>query len=459
MTLVRRLPIRLRLTLAFALVLAVVLGATGAFVYLRMENELDNSIDQGLRSRASDLVALVRQSDEALAEAGHSPLTERGENVAQILTPRARVLDATPRFRKSPLLIAADLRRAFRHTLIVDHRHVRGLDSPVRLLGAPARAQGRKLVVVVGTPLDDRNEALKSLLLLLLIGGPVALLLASLAGYGVAAAALRPVESMRREAAEVSVTEPGRRLPVPEARDEVGRLGETLNDMLARLEVAFARERRFVSDASHELRTPLAILRTELELALRQGRTIEELEAALQSAAEETDRLSQLAEDLLVIARSDQGGLPVRKDDVPVAELLDRARERYARRAEQAGRGLRLEPDGGGRVPADRLRVDQALVNLLENAMRHGAGEVVLFAKEGNGAVELHVRDGGPGFPEGLLPAAFERFTRGDPARSRGGAGLGLPIVAAIAEAHGGTAGARNLADGGADVWIVLPRS
>ncbi len=459
MTFLRRLPIRLRLTLAFALVMAVVLGATGAFVYLRMQSELNNSIDQGLRTRASDLVALVRQSDEALAEAGHSPLTERGENVAQILTPGGRVLDATPRLRKRPLLEPGELRRALRHAVIVDRQHVTGFDTPVRLLGAPATSRSRTLAVVVGTPLDDRNEALESLLLLLLLGGPVALLLASLAGYGVAAAALRPVESMRREAAEVSVTEPGRRLPVPAARDEVGRLGHTLNEMLARLEAALARERTFVSDASHELRTPLAILRTELELALRQGRTVEELRDALESATEETDRLSQLAEDLLVIARSDQGGLPVRKEDLQVTELLDRARDRYGHRAEHAGRELRVEPDGGTRVSADRMRVGQALENLLENAMRHGDGEVVLFAREHNGAVELHVRDGGPGFPAELLPAAFERFTRGDAARSRGGAGLGLPIVAAIAAAHGGTAGARNRDGGGADVWIVLPSS
>jgi heavy metal sensor kinase len=454
-----RLPIRLRLSLAFALVMALVLGATGAFVYLRMQSELNNSIDQGLRTRASDLVALVRQSDEALAEAGHSPLTERGENVAEILTPSGRVLDATPRLRGQPLLGPDELKRSLRHTVILDRQQVRGFDAPVRLLAAPARAQDRSLAVVVGTPLDDRNEALEGLLLLLLIGGPVALLLASLAGYGVAAAALRPVESMRREAAEVSDAEPGRRLPVPAARDEVGRLGETLNAMLARLEAAFARERTFVADASHELRTPLAILRTELELALRQGRTVEELRAALESAAEETDRLSQLAEDLLVIAHSDKGGLPVRTEDVAAAELLKHARERYAQRAEAVGRQLRVEAGGEVRVAADRLRVSQALVNLVENALRHGSGDVVLSSEAVDGTVELHVRDSGVGFPEELLPSAFDRFTRGDPARSRGGAGLGLAIVDAIATAHGGRAGARNPRGGGADVWIVLPRA
>jgi two-component system OmpR family sensor kinase len=438
--------------------MALVLAATGAFVYFRMENALDKSVDQGLRSRASDLTALVRQADEGLTRAGRSPLTERGENIAQILGSDGKVLDATPRFRSHPLITGTERRRSLRGTVFLERSQLAGVDAPVRLLGTPTRAQGRRLLIVVGAPLDDKTEALQSLLLLLALGGPVALLLASLTAYGVTAAALRPVESMRREAAEVSVSEPGRRLPVSPAKDEIGRLGETLNDMLARLEAAFARERTFVSDASHELRTPLAILRTELELALRRGRTVEELHAALESAAEETDRLTQLAEDLLVIARSDQGKLPVRAEELPAAELLDRARDRYAQRAEHAGRELRVENDDGLRLLADRLRVDQALMNLVENAMRHGQGEVVLSAEASDGAVELHVRDEGPGFPDDLLGSAFERFTRGDPARARGGAGLGLPIVAAIAAAHGGTARARNRSEGGADVWISLPR-
>jgi heavy metal sensor kinase len=455
----RRLPIRLRLTLAFAAAMALVLAGTGAFVYFRMENALDSSVDQGLRSRASDLAALVRQSDEGLTEAGHSPLTERGENIAQIVGPDGSVIDGTPRFRTRSLLSGAERRRSLRATLFLERPHMAGFDAPVRLLAAPASGQHRRVIVVVGAPLDDKREALQSLLLLLALGGPVALLLASLTAYAVTAAALRPVESMRREAAEVSESEPGRRLPVSPARDEIGRLGETLNDMLARLEAAFARERTFVSDASHELRTPLAILRTELELALARGRTPDELEAALRSAAEETDRLTQLAEDLLVIARSDRGRLPVSPEQVRAEDLLESARERFAERAGESDRAIRLDGDSAAVVVADRQRVDQALTNLVENALRHGEGEVLLSAEERDGAVELHVRDEGPGFPSGFLPNAFERFTRAAPGRSGGGAGLGLAIVAVIAAAHGGAASAQNRPDGGADVWVSLRRA
>jgi signal transduction histidine kinase len=261
---------------------------------------------------------------------------------------------------------------------------------------------------------------------------------------------------MRLEAEAVSASEPGRRLPLPPARDEIARLGETLNGMLGRLEAALARERRFVSDASHELRTPLAALRAELELALRRERTKEELEDALRSAAEETERLSRLAEDLLVLARAEDGKLPVRRMTLRASELLGGVRERYASRAAEAGRPLLIEVDEGLELSVDRLRAEQALGNLVENALRHGRGRVLLEAGRRNGRIELHVRDEGPGFAPDFIERAFEPFSRGDPARSSEGAGLGLAIVDVIARAHGGAARAANR-EGGADIWLELP--
>src|SRR3954453_15828801 len=138
----RRLPIRLRLTLAFAAAMALVLAGTGAFVYFRMEYALDHSVDQGLRSRASDLTALVGQADEGLTNAGRSPLTERGENIAQILGSDGKVLDATPRFRSHPLLSGAERRRSLRGTVLLERSQMAGFDAPVRLLATPTRAQG-----------------------------------------------------------------------------------------------------------------------------------------------------------------------------------------------------------------------------------------------------------------------------------------------------------------------------
>ena len=453
-----RLPVRIRVTLAFAGVMAVVLMATGLFLYLRLGAELDTAIEQSLRSRAGDVTALIEQADSGLEEAGRSALTEQGESFAQIIEPSGDVVDATPAVRGRALLKGEQLPDEVGEAVIVDREAIPGEDDPVRVLATPVRAQDRRLIVIVGAALEDREEALRNLGSLLLIGGPVALLLASVAGYAAVAAALRPVDSMRRRAAAIQTADPRARLPVAPADDEIGRLGTTLNGMLERLEAAFERERTFVADASHELRTPLAILKTELELALREGRSTGELVDALRSAAEETDRLVQLAEDLLVIARSDQGRLPIRPAGVRVDDALGGVRERFARRADERGAELKVLAAGHIYLTADPLRLEQALGNLVDNALRHGGTQIELSAHAAGHDIELHVRDDGPGFPEDFIGSAFERFTRGDAARGRGGAGLGLAIVAAVAQAHRGTTGARNLEGGGADVWLSLPR-
>jgi heavy metal sensor kinase len=453
---VARLPIRLRLTLAFSVVMAVVLSLTGLFLYLRLGSDLDSTIDRSLRGRADDVSALVRDGSVGLGVGASNRLTEQGESFSQVLGPDGDVVDGTPRLGGRPLLDAGQLDRARRGTVLLEKPNLPGEDERVRLLATPVSAAGSRYVVVVGTSLEAKGDALESLLTQLLIGGPLALALSALAGYGLAAGALRPVESMRREAEAVSASRPGRRLSLPPADDEIGRLGQTLNAMLDRLETALERERRFVSDASHELRTPLASLRTELELAHRRERTREELEAALRSAAEETERLSQLAEDLLVLARAQGGELPVRRERIRVDDLLADVRERFAHRAAEAGRPLETEADGVLELSADRLRTEQALGNLVENALRHGQGRIVLVARRQDGHVELHVRDEGPGFSADFIDHAFEPFRRADSARSGPGAGLGLAIVDVIARAHGGTARAANR-DGGADAWLELP--
>jgi heavy metal sensor kinase len=452
---VRKLPIRLKLTLAFAVAMAVVLTATGLFVYLRLASTLQGSVDQNLRSRAADITALIKQADSGLAQAGRNPLSEQGEGFAQILDTRRRTVDSTPGTSR-PVLSPAELAHATHGTTLLS-RDSGGETDPARILATPVRAQGRHLVVVAGVSTENQAEALNTLVTQLVIGGLVALLLLSLAGYAVAAAALRPVEAMRRRAAAISASEPGRRLPVQPARDEISRLGATLNEMLGRLESAFARERTFVADASHELRTPLAILKTELELAQRRGRTTAELTDALRSAAEETDRLSQLADDLLVIARSDRGRLPVRRSEIDLPALLADARTRFADRAATSHRAIAVGEGGPTRLVADPLRIQQALGNMIDNALRHGSGTVQLGVRASNGGVELHVVDSGTGFSEQFLPTAFERFSRGDGGRTQGGTGLGLAIVAAIATAHDGRASAANRPEGGADVWMTLP--
>jgi signal transduction histidine kinase len=401
------------------------------------------------------------------ASADQDRLVESDESLSQVIGSDGSVEYGSPGFASRPLLTGDELARARSAPEFIDRDSVSGFDERVRLLGRPA--DGR--VVVVGATREDRDEALSSLGSVLLIGGPVALLLAALAAYGVATAALRPVAAMRGEAAEISRLGSGRRLPVAPGGDELAQLGGTLNEMLDRLERSAERERGFVASASHELRTPLALLRAELELALRQGRTAEELREALASAVEESDRLEHLAEDLLVLARADEGRLPVRPERLDVAELLAATARRFDVRAAETGRELRVvdayRADGAAAaaprhadrlaVHADRLRAEQALANLVDNALRHGDGPVELRAESAGDGVRLHVLDRGPGFDPALNGHAFERFTRGDRARSRGGTGLGLAIVDAIARSHGGSAGAAPRDGGGADAWIELP--
>jgi signal transduction histidine kinase len=449
-----RWPIRIRLTAAFVAAMAVVLVAVGAFVYVRLADSLDDAIDNGLRSRSDDLAALVQQP--AFELEGSSSVGDEDESFAQVVTTEGSVVAASDVLGDQALLTAAELERAAREPVVLERAQVGGFDDGVRLLAAPV--PGRDVVVVVGSSLEVRNEALAGLAFQLGVGGPIALALAALFAYALATAALRPVEAMRREAEAIGAGEPGRRLPMPEARDEISRLGETLNEMLARLESALARERTFVADASHELRTPLALLQAELDLALRQPRSPEELEEALRSAAHEADRLSRLAEDLLVLARADEGRLPMRPEVLDGGLLLRDVGARFAPRAAEAGRRLTVSAAGAALV-GDRLRLEQALGNLVDNALRHGSGEIRLELAERDGVIELHVLDEGPGFEPGFVDAAFDRFTRRDASRAAGGSGLGLAIAAVIGRAHGGGAGARDRPGRGADVWLEVPRS
>jgi signal transduction histidine kinase len=448
--------LRFKLTLAFALAMALLLAGLGTFIYANFEKSLDQSLNQGLRSRASDVRALVNQADTGLADAGGARLNRTGTGFAQVLTPNGSVLDQTPGVPRRTALSAREIAAASRRPILIT-TGIRGVAGPVRVLATPVRAQDRPLLVVVAASLRSRASALKELRALMLLGGPVALVLASLLGYGVSALSLRSVEAMRRQAKQLSVADPGRRLAVPAARDEMQRLALTLNEMLDRNYAAFAKERRFVADASHELRSPLAILKMELEEALSGHKSERELRSALASADSETDRISHLARDLLTLAQADEGRLRVEPASLRVAVLLERVRQRFARRARSEGRNIVAVASEELAVHADPLRVEQALSNLVDNAIRHGAGTIVLSANHRDGFVDLRVTDDGQGFPEVYLELAFERFSRPDLGRTSEGTGLGLSIVWSIARAHGGDAHVANRTDGGAEAWITLP--
>jgi two-component system OmpR family sensor kinase len=452
---VDRLPVRVRLTAAFALAMLLVLVAAAAFVYVRQRSALTETIDHGLERRSDDVAALIHRPRARLHDAAGGRLTDPEDTFIQVLTPSGRRVEGTKEVGV-PALSGAESREASQHPTTFEHE-LQGIEGTARMLARPITVDDRRLVLAVGISLADRNESLSSLVRSFLIGIPIAVLLASGIGYWLARAGLAPVEAMRQRARSVSLDRGSERLPLPAAHDEIRRLGETLNEMLARLEDSFQRERRFVADASHELRTPLTVLKAELEAAVRIAGDDPEVHKSLTVALEETDHLAQLADDLLLIARAADGRLPVRPEEVDVRELLERTRDRFADRASRQDRQIRVEAPQGERVSVDPLRARQALGNLVDNALRHGGGEIRLSALRSPDGIEIDVADDGDGFPAELEGQVFERFTRGNGQDTRSGAGLGLAIVRAIAEAHGATATIVSSDSAGATVRLRFP--
>jgi signal transduction histidine kinase len=431
-----RLPLRVRLTLGFAGAAAVFLAAASLFIFFDVKAGLDGSLDANLDARAAYLAKLVRSGNDA----GLRRALAADNEPAQLLDRSGRIVQASPVGRVA-LLSPPRLAVARRHEAAFE-RHER-----TRIVARPI-GDGR--LIVVATSMVQRERALTLLRAILLVGTPLIVLLASGAGYLVAAGALRPVDRMRRRAAEISAATPDARLPLPEADDEIRRLGVTLNEMFERLEASAAGERAFLASASHELLTPLAILKGEVELALDGDEPEAALRDALTSVGEEADRLTRLAQDLLVVARAHEGKLPLTLADVALSEVVDDLIAGYA--ALGADR-LHSEIQPGLNVRADRLRLEQALGNLIDNALRYGSPPVRLEARTVAGAVEIHVTDDGPGFPDEALREPLD----GTPRANARGFGLGLALVASIARAHGGTAALANTPTG-ADASLTLPR-
>ena len=404
------LPIRIRLTVAFAAVMALLLAAGGAFLYARLGAELLRTTDAALRSQADVVAAGISQGGGNFGDqTGNATATV--ETFAQVLNPSGGIVESSETVAAAPLVGAAELAAIKGSTFL--EGSVPRIKGTIRLLVVPTDESGGRLFVVVGSSLQGRHEVLSRFLLLLLIGGPLGLALASLAGWALAGAALRPVDRMGEEAAAISVSDRSRRLPVPDSRDEITRLGSTLNSMLDRLQEAFDRERRFVDDASHELRTPVSILKAELELAMAKERTPEEIELAVRSATEEADRLAALAADLLLYARAEGGRVPVHRTNVELDDLLQRAVSGHARRAEAAGVSIEAE-SLQGTVFVDAARVRQAVDNLMTNALRHTppGGRIRVRAVREVAGVRLVCDDTGSGFPRDFIDRAFEPFAR-----------------------------------------------
>jgi signal transduction histidine kinase len=455
MTLWITLPIRYRLSITFGALAAVVVAGLSVFVYARTASDMIDTIDADLNSRADLLVADVKDDGPAQVNVSRA-LIENARVFAQIDDASGRVLRSTSVIARSRLLSPAQARPLRRTTLY--NRTIPGIRNVTRVLAVPVVTRRGRLIVAVGTSMQERHDALVQLAATLAVAGSAALLLISAGAWLALASALRPVERMRRQAAAISAADPGRRLSLAARKDEIALLGATLNQMLDRIEESVDNERRLVDRASHELRTPLAIQRIDLDVALSGPQTISELANALASISQENAHLTRLTEDLLVLSRARKGVLPVRLADVALPQLLDDARRRN---------GLLNGGDVhvGFQAPDCVVQVDpvwfrQAVDNLLDNALRHTppGGRVDVRADRQGDTLTVVVEDTGPGFDEEFIGRAFEPFTRfaGGPDGKRESAGLGLAVVSTIARAHGGRAWARNRPEGGARVTMEM---
>ena len=314
--------------------------------------------------------------------------------------------------------------------------------------------------VTAGEPLAPVDRAQDGVARTFLVAGSITLLVALVAGYLVAARVSAPLRRIARTAAEVDAGDLSRRIEARGPHDEVRALAESFDHMLDRLEDAFATQRAFVSDASHELRTPLTVVRGQLEVLAREEHPPpEEVRRVERLVAAEVDRMQRLVDDLLVLARGDEGLVP-HTEPVALREFVQELVDGLAATADRRFEVGELPP---GTVPADPELLARVLRNLIRNAVEHTrpGGVVAVTAAPRDGGVEIAVDDDGPGIEPGELERVFDRFHRTDAARSRaaGGSGLGLAIARAIVEAHGGGIRAERSPRGGARVAFDLPWS
>ena len=436
--------VRVRTTIVAVAVVGTALVLSAAAIVLVLKGSAESNIEETARLRAADFVALL--------ESGTAPsdLSIRLEEdvFVQIVDERGAVRAASPTVDGKPPVA----RLAEDETATVPDPQ--DGDDPFLVVSATADYASGPLRVLVGRDISDVWETTRLVIVALGVAIPLLLIIVALATWSTVGMALGPVESMRREVAEISGKELHRRVPEPPGDDEIVRLARTMNDMLARLESAQAKQQRLVSDASHEFRNPLAAIRQYVEVALThpEETTVPEL---AREVLPESLRLQRIAEDLLLLARADENALPLRLAPMDLAEVV---RDEVTT-LEKAG-SLTVEADlHEAIVNGDRDHLQRLVRNLSENAARHAAGTIRFEIVPNGRRIHLLIEDDGPGVPEEARTSIFERFARADESRARdeGGAGLGLAIVAEIAAAHGGTATVTTASLGGARFVVDLP--
>jgi heavy metal sensor kinase len=437
--------LRARFALWTAGLLLSVLILFGIFVYLRMAQSLVSSVDNALKLAVSQVVAeLDIENGELISEAEfveemlNTPLLEQGFSFRVLNSAGQTIHEFGPhRALPQPQLnfTAPDQPGIF--TTITDT----ATQHSVRVYVAPVIQDEQTVAIIqIAQNLDNVSQTLNQLLTTLLIGGPLLVVLAGLGGYFLAARALAPIDKITQMARRISAQDLSARLNLPSTADETGRLASTFDSMLARLDEAFQRERRFTADASHELRTPLAAMQTMLSSTLARQRTPARYEQVLADLGEETERLHTLVEGLLHLSRS-EATHPVLKESVNLSILLADVADSLRPLAEDKGLELAAHISDNLTLTGDRDALIRLFVNLLDNALKYTEqGQISLAATpQPDGFVKVTIADTGVGIAAAHLPHIFDRFYRVDKSRTTSGAGLGLAIALSIARAHGGT--------------------
>ncbi len=422
--------IRARTTAAATAVVVIVLVAVGVALVLTQRATLTNSVAETLHARSDELATVL--STGMLSD----PITGQGDSdaVAQIVAGDGHVVAASANLTAagaSPLPAPSGRSTLRRSHLPTDDATYLVLSRRVET------SNGEELTIHTAAPLDDVEESVTALLRSLLVAIPLVAAFLGFLIWFLVGRTLRPVEAIRREVADISGANLDRRVPEPETGDEIADLAHTMNEMLDRVEAASVRQQRFVSDASHELRSPLTRMRAEIEVDLGHPNTAD-LTATHRSVLDETKHLSRLVDDLLTLARSDDGAVPTRREPVDLDDIV----LREGRRISDSGRvAVDLSEVSAAQVSGDRDQLTRAVRNLCENAARHTRTSVMLSVGERDGLATLAVTDDGPGIPEANRSEIFERFTRLDEARrtSDGGSGLGLAIAKDIIDRHNGS--------------------
>ena len=460
--------LRFRLTAWYCLMLLGTMSMLAAVLYFAARRELVRHHDQELIRAARAIEGIVCEHEDCAQlttdqqgrlddigglilvhdVAGEGQVFYRSQASARFPLPRG-ILDSSDVSRREPWFET--------------HATPNGL---VRVYSEPYRSRaGRAGLIRMLEPLGDVEEPLATLRNLMLLLAPFGLVVAFGGGLWLAGRALLPVDHVTSLARDIEATDLSRRLPSPASRDEIGRLVETMNQMLERLQSSFEGMKRFTADASHELRTPLASIVSTIDVILARKRTTEEHEDAWRSVAEDVQGLRVIVDDLLVLARADAGAAGMRSECLRFDELVRDVVESCEGAAGPAGVQLELARADTSTVHGDEVWLRQLVSNLIDNAVKFASpsmegrtGHVMVEVQADGDEVVVSVADDGPGIEEGDLSRVFDRFFRGDAARTRGGGvGLGLAIARWVAEAHGGHLTASNLPAGGAVLTLTLP--